>query len=175
MSGGILSYSLSSIENVASGLHDKFSDVSNPISIGQLVELAKYLGATVHEVEFTHDVISARVFENEESKTYTIELSKNEPISRQKFSLAHEIAHIILHKVDREALVEYRRPILEYADAEKLYKESQANAFAAALLIPKDRAERVWRELDDIEDFAEIFQVSRSAAYNRLSNLGLLS
>ena len=167
-------YSLASIENVASELHAQFSNGSDAISIKQLSNLASYLGAEVKAVDFKPDTISARVSENSNNpSTYIIELAKNEPLNRQKFSLAHEIAHIILHKFDKEPLVEYRRPILEYANPDQLYKETQANAFAAALLIPKSAAERVWEELDDIDDFAEEFQVSRSAAYNRLNNLGL--
>ncbi len=169
-------YSLTSIEKVAARLHDQFANGSGVISIRQLSMLANYLGADVRAVDFTPDEVSARVFENPgDAGAYTIELSKNEPLRRQKFSLAHEIAHIVLHKIDEDPLVEYRRPILEYADPNDLYKETQANAFAAALLIPKSAAERAWRELNDIDDFAEMFQVSRSAAYNRLNNLGLVS
>ena len=46
---------------------------------------------------------------------------------------------------------------------------------SSALLMPKALVERAWKESRDIEDLASIFNVSRSAAYYRVENLGLLS
>ena len=168
-------YTLESIEKVASDLHRDYADQNSLITIGQLKNLAESIGAKVELVVFKPDTVSARVLGGDGS--YKIQISDNEPMQRQKFSLAHEIGHIILHDVDKEKekeFIEYRKPILDYADSSLLYKETQANAFAAALLIPKEDAINVWDSVKDIDDFAEIFEVSKAAAYNRLSNLGLL-
>lgn len=169
-------YDLKSIENAASKLHNQFADnAGNPITISELNRLANSLNANVEVVDFSPEDVSARVFERtDEQNTYTIQISRSDPVRRQKFSLAHEIAHIILHSINKTPLVEYRKPILDYANPNLLYKETQANAFAAALLIPQGQALNVWDNVDDVDDFAEIFEVSRSAAYNRLNNLGLI-
>ena len=173
---GYKRYDLRSIEEAAAQLHDKYVENGEGlITVEQLNRLAEELGASVEAVDFSPDDVAARVFENgRESGTFTIQISRGDPARRQKFSLAHEIAHIILHNINETPLVEYRKPILDYADPTLLYKETQANAFAAALLIPQAQARDVWLHVDDIDDFAELFEVSRSAAYNRLSNLGLL-
>ena len=166
-------YTLESIEKVASDLHRDYTDQKSLITIRQLKNLAESIGATVELVVFKPDTVSARV--SGEDGSYKIQISESEPLPRQKFSLAHEIGHIILHDVDKEKeFIEYRKPILDYADSSLLYKETQANAFAAALLIPKEDAINVWDSVKDIDDFAEMFEVSKAAAYNRLSNLGLL-
>lgn len=172
MMGQPKAYSLESIEKVASDLHKDYANQKSLITIGQLKNLAESVGASVELVVFTPDTVSARV--SGKNGSYKIQISQNEPLPRQKFSLAHEIGHIILHDVDKKEFVEYRKPILDYADPSLLYKETQANAFAAALLIPKEEAINVWDSVRDIDDFAEMFEVSKAAAYNRLANLGLL-
>lgn len=163
------------IEEIASKLHKQFAGVSESITVSHLTRLAESLGARVELADFGSDSVSARVFEDKKEKgSFTIQLARNESSRRQKFSLAHEIAHIIFHKVDTTPLVEYRRPLLEYADADLLYKETQANVFASALLIPENMARQAWETVRDIDDIAEIFEVSRSAAFVRLNSLGLL-
>ena len=163
------------IEDIASRLHSQFAGITESITLNNLTKLAASLGAKVELADFNSDTVSARVFEDETTKdTYTIQIARNEPVRRQKFSLAHEIGHIIFHKVNTTPLVEYRRPLLEYADPNQLYKETQANVFASALLIPEGMARSAWVNIHDIDDIAEIFEVSRSAAYVRLNSLGLL-
>lgn len=163
------------IEDIASRLHKQFAGIAESITLGHLTSLAHSLGAKVELADFNSNSVSARVFEDKENKgQFTIQIARNESMRRQKFSLAHEIGHIIFHKVDSTPLVEYRRPLLEYADADMLYKETQANVFASALLIPEIMARNAWTNIHDIDDIAEVFEVSRSAAYVRLNSLGLL-
>jgi len=108
---------------------------------------------------------------------------------RQRFTIAHEIGHYVLHVlnvktpphsrlfVDR--YVVYRRG--EDSATGNDQEEVEANTFAAALLMP----ERLVREdikkhrfdLDDEDDLSALarhFNVSASAMSNRLANLGLL-
>jgi Zn-dependent peptidase ImmA (M78 family) len=146
----------------------------DPMDFGSLdvTKLAQSLGCTVEEVDFDPDTISAKAQKRADG-TYLIQVSRKDGPKRQRFSIAHEVSHIVLH--DDEEFVEYRKPLSDYDDPAMLYKEVQANMLASALLMPKDLVKKVWEETKDIDDLAEIFKVSRSAAYYRLDNLQLLN
>lgn len=105
---------------------------------------------------------------------------------RQRFTIAHEICHFIMHNdsgkdnlfVDKDFLVKYRGNT-SYSAAEMI-QEQQANAFAAALLMPEDfvRAELVklatLSEGELIDALAKVFDVSIPAMTYRLVNLNFL-
>ena len=70
-----------------------------------------------------------------------IYLNKDRPNSRKKFTLAHEIGHYVLHKDDK---VRYRIDELDYSnDTETIKLESEANYFAASLLVPADKLNKI--------------------------------
>jgi Zn-dependent peptidase ImmA (M78 family) len=111
---------------------------------------------------------------------------------RQRFSLAHEIGHALLHfpeeaPTDGEAVVSRPLEVLfrdGVAGQGTSRVEIDANAFAAALLMPEQlvwaRFHRRWqtdvsRRVDDvIDDLADEFDVSAQAMRYRLVNLGLV-
>ncbi|GHU96897.1 hypothetical protein FACS189483_01230 [Spirochaetia bacterium] len=100
--------------------------------------------------------------------------------NRKRFSLAHEIGHFILHKplgihVDKQTYFRSAK------SAESLDEyETDANKFAAALLMPEEMVsrelERFTDWLDSNEDVIDIlakkFEVSTTAMGYRLENLG---
>jgi Zn-dependent peptidase ImmA (M78 family) len=53
-------------------------------------------------------------------------------------------------------------------------RESEANSLAAALLMPRKKANEIWSKLKDVDDFADAFKVSKQAASIRLENLRLI-
>jgi Zn-dependent peptidase ImmA (M78 family) len=87
---------------------------------------------------------------------------------RGRWTAAHELGHLVLHKsavpLDR-APTRYTRmdSLPSYASA-----EWQANAFAAGFLMPASSM----RGYDDPHEVAEFFKVSLTAAQNRMSTLG---
>lgn len=102
----------------------------------------------------------------------------NHPPGRQRFTLAHEFGHFILHEgilshADRDFKVKYRnRDSSEATD----FEEIEANFFAASLLMPKrflDEGQAVDCIDDDqrIQQLAMTYQVSQHAMSLRLSNL----
>lgn len=121
-----------------------------------------------------------------------IVINKSEPRYRQRFTIAHEIGHIILeHKVGRKV---YRTEDLKkYRNIIDKAEEVSANKFAADLLMPKKLVVEVLKtsliELgysmdqklykDDIDDLvklsAEKLDVSYLAFKYRLKNLGILN
>ncbi len=103
--------------------------------------------------------------------------------NRQRFTIAHELGHFLLHPksptvfVD-DALVYFREDdISSPADA----REVEANVFAAAVLMPKRLLERdiKGRFIDAFDDSAlralvQKYKVSQQALLIRLTRLGFL-
>lgn len=104
-------------------------------------------------------------------------------LSREIFTLAHEIGHVNLHMNAGESFIDDNVTISGRSIDEK---EQEANYFAACLLMPADEVERF---LDlELADFLKIglsamdiarimseFNVSFDMALNRLENLGKIN
>ncbi|WP_292195860.1 ImmA/IrrE family metallo-endopeptidase [Mesorhizobium sp.] len=88
---------------------------------------------------------------------------------RGRWTAAHELGHLVLHK----SAVPLDRAPIRYSKMKELpafaSAEWQANAFAAAFLMP----EALVRDFFEISEIMTFFAVSRSAAENRVKNLGL--
>lgn len=101
-------------------------------------------------------------------------------LSREIFTLAHEIGHVILHMENAESFID---DVSTISGRTVDGKEQEANYFAACLLMPADAVERFLDlELEKFRkngltamDIARImleFNVSFDMALNRLENLG---
>jgi Zn-dependent peptidase ImmA (M78 family) len=104
---------------------------------------------------------------------WVVVIRGDEPKVRQRFSLAHEVKHIIDDDL-MTALAGGLYPATTlYSAAER--SERVADRFAAALLMPKVLLRRDWTEsLQDVGVLARRYDVSRSAMEIRLRQLGLL-
>ena len=111
-----------------------------------------------------------------------IGINLNEKNERKRFTIAHELGHFLLHKKNKDQLFveEY---IYRDQDSEsgEFKREREANAFAAALLMPKIFLKRMIKknELDvthedSIDFLAKKFQVSEIAMTYRVTNLKLI-
>jgi Zn-dependent peptidase ImmA (M78 family) len=101
---------------------------------------------------------------------YVITINSDDPVNRQRFTLAHEIAHFIKHQkqLDAGGIVDnvmYRSLLPEQM-------EWEANRYAAQLLMPLSAMKKLWFEgLRDDVSFAERLGVSEHAASIRLGEL----
>ena len=147
-----------------------------------LEKIAKYLDA---ELRFSplDEELSGMVFIKDGVPIIGVN-SLHHP-TRQRFTVAHEIAHLCLHRkhitnnihVDKGFPVTVlRRDARSAEGTEKL--EIEANQFAAALLIPKkllskliDAARTDIEEEPPIEEWAKKFRVSKSTLEFRIRNL----
>jgi Zn-dependent peptidase ImmA (M78 family) len=104
---------------------------------------------------------------------------------RQRFTIAHEIAHFVLHlKKNRKSQLFIDRHIFrrdENSATGSDREEVEANRFGAALLMPATLVHKEIRKHDlDLDDedaisfLSKRFQVSTAAMTNRLTTLGLL-
>lgn len=142
--------------------------------------IAKTLGARLRYSPLD-DELSGMIYVNE--GTPIIGVNALHHRNRQRFTIAHECAHLILHKaqIAKEVHVDKAFPMLmrdsvSAAGVEKM--EIEANFFAAELLMPRAMlAKALGDEPFDIDDedavsaLAKSFKVSPSAMRFRLGNL----
>jgi len=170
MSTTIPYLSFDQVNTVAAAIRQKL-DIKDDTLV-DITKLALDLGCAVFEVDFVDDDVSGSV-EFVDGKNI-INISKDDGEKRKRFTIAHELAHVILHRNPGQTLVDYRQPYEYYIDKIDIRKEVQANMLAAALLMPKDTFKKTWTEFEDVEKTAEFFRVSRKAVSIRLETLDLL-
>jgi IrrE N-terminal-like domain len=93
---------------------------------------------------------------------WLLTLNGSEPYTRQRFSLAHEVKHVLDH------------PHVQQLDAAGIDREHVADYFAACLLMPKRDVKRLWGQgVQQLSDLSRAFAVSPAAMSRRLRHLGL--
>lgn len=135
------------------------------------------LNIEVREMDLAAD-ISGILYREDERRVILV--NENHSLPRKRFTIAHEIGHLQLHRgdpihVDSTFRINLRDP--RSATAEDI-EEVEANAFAANLLMPVTwlRAEPSYSSLDLNDDtevlkLADRYQVSRQAMLVRLTTL----
>ena len=100
--------------------------------------------------------------------TWVIGINRSEPIARQRFTLFHELKHIIDHgRADRLYTA-------QIDDDRARQAERAADYFAGCVLMPKRLVRRSWyRGTQRASALAAEFEVSERAMEVRLSQLGL--
>jgi Zn-dependent peptidase ImmA (M78 family) len=88
---------------------------------------------------------------------------------RQRFSLAHELKHVIDHPFIARAYPSLGRRTTQQRG------EAMCDYFAACLLMPRPWVKRAWfSRVQQVDALAEMFGVSEQAMTYRLTDLGLL-
>lgn len=139
--------------------------------------LANSLGVEVRHVYLDDDISGMIEHKNER---YVISVNALDACYRQRFTIAHELGHFMNHRHLMQDGIDDNRAYrstssgryhnTEIGPAE----ETQANRFAAALLMPAKAVRRAYNEgLKDVNELARKFQVSKQAMRIRLESLGL--
>lgn len=103
---------------------------------------------------------------------YIITVNSNHSKSRQRFSMAHEYAHYQLHRSQLNGMQDGEK--IMFRDGEANGIESQANRFAASILMPEQFVVHALRQNDsDRVSAAGDLGVSLAAFEYRLLTLGL--
>jgi len=144
------------------------------------------LATALHiDVRFSvgNDDVSGALIRSDDSVVIAVNSAQHE--NRQRFTIAHEIGHFLLHKgtrvhFDDDFRVNYRK-----ADTTGLatVDEMEANWFAAALLMPAKFLKKDWLRLrlenhaapSAIQSLAVRYKVSSKAMELRLVNLSFIS
>lgn len=143
-------------------------------------EIAGQLGATVVYEPMDRSVSGMLI---RDGSNVVIGVNAGHSAVRQRFSIAHEIGHLVLHR-GRPMVLDHVRLNLrdERSSTATDSEEIQANAFAAELLMPADVVlealrglghERAGSEASIVSDLAHHLDVSEQAMEYRLVNLGV--
>src|SRR5690349_12057855 len=145
-------------------------------------DLAKALDIDVRYSAGAEDV-SGALIRDEDAVVIAVNSAQHE--NRQRFTIAHEIGHFLLHKgtqvhFDEDFRINYRDATS--SDATKR-DEIEANGFAAALLMPEPFLRRDWLRLrpedagipNAVRSLSVRYKVSPKAMELRLVNLGFIS
>lgn len=168
---------IESIEEKAKDTIEKYSFNEFPIDP---VKIALKVGIAVRDVQFKDiaedSVCGGIIKENESIEIY---VNKYDPINRKRFTIAHELGHYFLgHLENKGECIDLHRGI----NNENKIIEIQANAFAAALLMEKNRVEYSFNTLKKVGfsneniilELSKLFAVSASAMNLRVQKLGLM-
>lgn len=166
------------IENIADNILYELN-IKTPKGI-KLEKIAKHLGVDIKGEGLDFDVSGLFLMKNDK---YYIRYNVTESEQRQRFTIAHELGHFILHKEDKPLFVDKSEKILYRnfnSSTGEIKKEREANAFAAALLMPRfllsQLINKAPNNVDHVINYlATEFNVSEQAMSFRLSNLGYLN
>ncbi len=164
------------LENEARELFQSTNTKSIPIDVDLV---AHRLGIKVEYTDLGDDISGVLVLSD--NKQPYIGINDTHSMVRQRFSLAHEIAHFILHSSNSELFIDKNFKVAfrgNFSSSPNDRMEIQANILAAAILMPDDL---IINELNNsgfdlcdenlVSDLAETFQVSSQAMAIRLSKL----
>lgn len=174
------------IERQAEAILQRTGQINGQVDI---FEVARKLGAVV-QVQHMEDEISGVLVVSQDQKFILV--NEDQALVRQRFSVAHELGHLVLHdtspermfvdggvrlyqRVGQPSSANYRGPDSHTTPDE----EREANHFAAAILMPEPavRAYAFGKTvLEDllVEEMARYFDVSVQAMSIRLQRLNIL-
>lgn len=166
---------LTAIRQLASDLLAKHQVTRPPVEVE---DIAIKEGFEVHRGELSPEMSGALY---RDRGRVVIAVNKIHAPSRQRFTIAHECGHAILHPgqdLHLDRVIAFRRSDLPSDRA-----EAEANEFAASLLMPEEFLREMVNEFElttlqspdnRIKVLADDFGVSRAAMTFRLINLKLL-
>jgi Zn-dependent peptidase ImmA (M78 family) len=177
--------SKATVEKLAGGALEKAGIKEAPVPVE---EVAVRLGFQVVSRFFDDDNLSGTVFRDAHGDVVIGINTLHSPV-RQRFSVAHEIGHALMHLAKGEALI-VDPPMRSFFNRDELASlgqdsnEIEANQFAAALLMPaafvsQEGAEFLSKSSTStvdalVESLARRFEVSAQAIKFRLVNLGVI-
>lgn len=151
----------SAVETIAA----RFAEKVGYGSRDDLNELVRILGGSVEYRDF-EDLAQSGFLEVRAPADFTIYLPSYTGRLRDRFTIAHELGHYVLHSRLGKVPIHVRR-------AESSPVEWEANWFAAAFLMPEQEFRKAWEAGERRLDLAVRFDVSLAAVDVRSRLLGL--
>lgn len=143
--------------------------------VESIVESLQLLGIEVYESKMSELNISGYVTRAPSSGKPMIVVNSEDNVNRQRFTMAHELGHLLLHfnwlpntplNLGAGNNIAYRHELEIYSSSEKV-QEYEANMFAGELLMPFTKFKKMLDESRTDVEIANYFGVSTSAVYVR--------
>ena len=135
----------------------------------ETIPIAHALGLEVYRVDNWPNNVSGMIERDADEggeSGFAIYVNSGHPLVRRRFTIAHEIAHFMLHK---EQIGDGVRDDALYRSGLSNRMEAEANRFAADILMPWHLlTQEIGRDHDTIPKLADIFHVSNSAMSIRI-------
>jgi len=169
-----------SIKELTANFVNKYVDISTtlPIKIESIVSNESIL----IEKRILNDDLSGLLIIQGDAKLIGVEL--NHSPKRQRFTIAHELGHYVLHSEESKMFVDtaiFKRQTEGGYTTREERMETEANYFAANILMPEiivlREVNNFYKDLNDEDNVAELadkFKVSLPAMTFRLINLGII-
>lgn len=136
-----------------------------PVKLGSM---AKELGVVVKRSPTIPRSVSGQI-KRLETGIYEIKINKYESRKRQRFTLAHELAHFLLHRNEIDRLGEIADNVLYRSGASETI-EYEANRLAAQIIIPEEAiSERQQASGKNVDQLAKEFGVSKTVMEVRMA------
>lgn len=137
-------------------------------SILDIEGLIKHFGITIVQEPLPDDI--SGLFYRNDVGVYTIKVNSLHHPKRQRFTLAHELAHYCLH---RHLQTDFEDRVL-FRGGEISPEENEANSFAGEILMPTEQfMENIRAGNNSIQELSDAFKVSSLAVRVRAKQLGL--
>lgn len=148
----------------------------NPLAIAKGITIVKGKGEEEQRLSISMvgkslgDLSGYAEFIEEPEPNFRCAYNHDEASVRQRFTQAHELGHVLLNHVSKEHIRLRDTTFNDRGD----WREIDANAFAAELIMPAEYVRHQASKIPDIRTLAQYFGVSPAAIRYRLINLGLL-
>lgn len=132
-----------------------------------VASLARQMGISIR-YEPLEDNISGSLKKDRTTRKWVITVNSLHHPHRQRFTIAHELAHYCLDSTSKDDFTDkvfFRNELLSK-------EEKIANRYAAELLMPEPEFRRQVEISPKVEDIAQYFQVSSAAVVFRARELG---
>jgi len=168
LTGGHFSFSGGEVTAVLKTNTETIGDFTRSAPV-DVYGLARALGLEIKDVELGEDISG----KNEKSwrSGYLISVNARHPLTRRRFTAAHEIAHFVLH---RDLIGDGIVDDAMYRSKKGDEIEGQANAYAATILMPAPLVIAKFKAGErSFAGMAKAFEVSPEVAQIRMLELRL--
>ena len=162
--------------SAAATLLAKHSIRKQPVNVEAMAR-KEGLDVVFHDME---DKVSGLLITNAQKSVIVVNV-RHHP-KRQRFTIAHELGHFMLHRSKPAVFVDNHLVHFRSESETTDRREVEANAFAANLLMPAKMVEKDFLsgggdllDEDTLRNVAERFEVSVQALAIRVNQLGLAS
>lgn len=167
------------IERIVNNIIEENNISDAPVNIEKICQ---YYDINIEPID-VEDNLSGFFLVNDK-KTKIIGYNKNHSDNRKRFTIAHEFGHFQLHLQNAQKFfIDNNTKFFrnEKSSSGELKQEREANAFAAALLMPIPLLEKELNKIDENKDINSVvtrlslaFLVSEESMKYRLINLGVI-